>query len=140
MKIAINADTRKVLSWTGETIEALAMTRRDAFPVEVKFIQGAKYVELPVGAVGVLALKSRGVWGDVVRADGGSWVKAGEGRDAVYTFFLALDTVALGALFSGEPNNVELAMEISWSYTLGTLAVRETAVAVDVNVANDYIR
>ena len=57
MKIAINSDTRKVLSWGGELISGLSMTRRDVFPVELKFIQGAGYVDLPDGSTGQLALK-----------------------------------------------------------------------------------
>lgn len=139
MKIAINSDTRKVLSWGGELISDLAMTRRDVFPIEVKFIQGAGYVDLPDGSTGQLALKELGAWNGAIRASA-SWVKSGAGRTAVYTFMLSLDTPELNALFAEEPNSVSMAMEITWSYSIGSLQVRETAVAVPVIVSNDYIR
>lgn len=139
MKLAINADTRKVLSWGGEVIAGLAMTRRDVFPVEVKFIQGAGYVDLPDGSTGQLALKELGAWNGAIQASA-NWVKSGSGRAAVYTFMLSMDTPELNGLFAAEPDSVNMAMEITWSYSIGSLQVRETAVAVPVVVSNDYIR
>lgn len=140
MRLAINADTRKVVTWAGEAIAGLSMTRRDVFPVELKFIQGVGYLELPEGATGQLALKQVGQWSGVILASGGDWVKTGEGREAVYTFLLSLDTPELNALFSQEPDSAALALEVTWSYPLGSLQARKTATAVPVTVSNDYIR
>lgn len=139
MKLAINSDTRKVLSWAGEAITGLTMTRRDVFPVEVKFIQGAGYGDLPDGSTGQLALKELGAWNGAIRATA-DWVKSGSGRNAVYTFMLSLDTPELNALFTAEPDSVSMAMEITWSYPVGSSVARETAAAVPVIVSNDYIR
>jgi hypothetical protein len=118
MKLAINSDTRRVLSWGGEAITGLTMTRRDVFPVELKFIQGAGYGDLPDGSAGQLALKELGAWNGAIRATA-DWVKSGSGRNAVYTFMLSLDTPELNALFTAEPDSVNMAMEITWSYPVG---------------------
>ena len=138
MRIAIDLDSRKVLTWTGVDVEVLAMTCRDRFPVDVKFISSGRYVDLPSEALGALSLKVPGAWSGVVRAAGGQWVKVGVGKDAVYGFFLRLDTVELLELFAGEPDSVNLALELEWSY--GTPSVRNTSFPVPVVVSNDYIR
>ncbi len=126
------------MTWTGVAVEVLAMTCRDKFPVDVKFISLGRYVDLPSGALGALSLKVPGSWSGVVRATGGQWTKTGVGKDAVYGFFLRLDTVELLELFAGEPSSVDLAMELEWSY--GAPSVRSTSVPVPVVVSNDYIR
>jgi hypothetical protein len=136
MKIAINTDTRQVVTWAGEPVAGLAMTRRDKFPVEVKFISGATYVALPSGASLKLGLKAAGDFGGNTRAGSVQWVESGAGRTAVYTFFLNLDTVEMNALFAAEPESVAMALEVEWSYD----TMRLTVVPVPVAMANDYIR
>ena len=138
MRIAIDVDSRNVLTWAGVAIEALDATCRDRFPVNVKFISNGRYVELPSDAVGTLSLKVPGAWAGNVIASGGAWVKTGAEKTAVYSFFLRLDTVELAALFAAEPDSVALAIEIEWSY--GSPMVRSTSRPLPVTVANDYIR
>ena len=138
MRIAIDVDSRNVLTWAGVAIPALDATCRDRFPVDVKFISNGRYVELPSDAVGVLAVKVPGAWAGNVIANGGTWVKTGAGKTAVYSFFLRLDTVELAALFASEPDSVALAIELEWSY--GSPVVRNTSRPLPLTVANDYIR
>lgn len=137
MRIAINLDTRQVVSWANEPVESLAMTRSDRFPVEVRFIQGAGYVSLPAGAAGKLFLKPAGQYAAPAVAAASQWSATGiGGRNALYTFDLNLDTIQVAALFAQEPATVATALEIEWAYG----NVRQTSAPVSVALANEYIR
>jgi hypothetical protein len=139
MQIAIDLSTRSVLSWTGEPITALSMTCRDRFPVDLRFISGGRFVELPEDAAGKLSMKVPEVFAGLVRATAESWVKSVVARVVTYQFFLRLDTVELLELFLSEPESVNLAMEVEWSYGADP-TVRQTSTPVPVVVLNDYIR
>jgi hypothetical protein len=136
MKIAINTETRGIVTWAGEPVSVLAMTRRDKFPVEIKFISGASYVALPEGAEVKLSLNAAGDFGSESAADISGGEVSGVGRGAVYTFLLNLDVARLDALFAGEPAVVDMVLEVQWSHG----STRLTAVPVAVAVSNDYIR
>jgi hypothetical protein len=141
MRIAIQKDTRQVVSWANEAIASLSFTRRDKFPVEVRFIEGAGYATLPAGATGRLALKLPGDYAGAARVVSPAWVISGTGRNTTYTFLVDLNTQEVATLFSQEPASISLALEIEWVYSQGGLTgVRQTSVPVPVIVANDYIR
>jgi hypothetical protein len=139
MRIAINTETRKVVTWAAEPLTSLAMTRGDKFPVEVKFISGPTYIALPLGAAGKISLKRAGDFaGDTVAA--ALWTASGEGRNAVYSFFLDLDTVELNDFFDQEQPSLDFALEIEWVHPVGTNTLRQSSLPVPVVVSNDYIR
>lgn len=136
MRIAIDTDSRKVLTWQGVALESLDVVRRDRFPLEVKMIFGASAKELPVDATGAFALKVPGAFASTPIASASSWLKSGSGSSAVYTFDVNLNTAAMATLFVGEPASVSLVLEVAWAYA----GVRLTSVPLPVVVANDYIR
>ena len=134
MKIAIDTETRAVLTWRGEALLSLPMTRGDRFPVEVKFISSGKFVELASGAAGRLMLKRPGAYASAPAAAAASWVKSGAAASCVYTFDLGLNTQELTALLTGA--SVDLVLEIEWGY--GNIV--QSTVPVSVAVARDYIQ
>ena len=141
MRIAIQKDTRQVVSWANEAIDSLSATRRDKFPVEVRFIEGAGYAALPAGAAGRLTLKLPGDYAGTPRVVTTAWAISGTGRNTIYTFPVDLNTQELATLFAQEPASISLVLEIEWVYNQGGLTgIRQTSVPVPVLVANDYIR
>lgn len=139
MQIAIDLSTRTVMTWTGVAISSLAMTCRDRFLVDVRFISNGKFVELPEGAEGKLGLKTPKAWAGQARAYSLSWEKT-IAKPVVYRLFLRLDTIELIELFVGEPESVNLEMELEWTYSLGLTPIRQTSKPVPVVISNDYIR
>lgn len=139
MQIAIDLSTRTVMTWTGVAISSLAMTCRDRFLVDVRFISNGKFVELPEGAEGKLGLKTPKAWAGQARAYSLSWEKT-IAKPVVYRLFLRLDTAELIELFAGEPESVDLEMELEWTYSLGSTPIRQTSKPVPVIISNDYIR
>lgn len=134
MKIAIDTETRAVLTWRGGEVPPLSMTRGDRFPVEVKFISSGKFVEWPAMASGKLMLKQPGAYTALPVASALGWVKSGSGANAVYKFDLNLNTVELNALLTGA--SVNLVLEIEWIYE----NVTQSSVPVQVVVSKDYIQ
>jgi hypothetical protein len=140
MRIAINTETRQVVTWANEPLTSMELTRGDKFPLEIKFIAGAGYVELPAGAAVKVVFKQIGQYGGQILAGAVEWVKAGAASKAVYTVLLDMNTIQLNAALGADTPSIDLAMEIEWRYTQGSLAVRQTATPVPVTLSNDYIR
>jgi hypothetical protein len=136
MRIAIDTDSRKVLTWQGVALESIDVVRRDRFPLEVKMIFGASAKELPADATGAFAIKVPGMFASGAIASASAWAKTGTGSSAIYTFDVNLNTSGMATLFTGEPASVNLVLEVAWTYT----GVRLTSVPLPVVVANDYIR
>ena len=139
MQIAIDLSTRSVLSWAGVPVDRLAMTRGDKFPVDVKFIYGNGYLELPGEGAGKLFLKHAEDYAGGPLAGAIGWEKTGSKRNALYSFYLNLHTAEMDALFADERAAVVLTLEIQYEYLLGNL-VRQSTLPVLVDITNDYIR
>ena len=134
MKIAIDTETRAVLTWRGEALLSLPMTRGDRFPVELRFISGGKFSSLPEGASGKLMLKRAGAYAADPLAASLGWVKSGAAANTIYTFSLNLNTVQINSALTG--NTLELALEVEWSHG-DTI---QSSLPVSVVVARDYIQ
>lgn len=140
MRIAIDTDSRRVLTWQGVAVEELSFSRLARFPVEVKMLRGPSVISLPDGAAARLALKTLGAYAGVFVALAGAWIKSGTAASTVYTFDLDLNTAAIEALFSSNTTTLDLVMEIEWTYSYNGLPVRQTSLPVPVSLGNSYIR
>jgi hypothetical protein len=140
MRIAINTETRGVVTWAGTVIESLQITRGDSFPLEIKFIQGNGYVDMPTNAQARIAFKAAGGFASEILAGSVLWEKAGSGAKAVYSMALNFNTTPIQALFASEPASLNLVMEFEWSYSINSQFIRQTTIPVPVVLANDYAR
>jgi hypothetical protein len=136
MRIAIDTETKRLLTWGSAPISSLQATRHDRFPVELRFLAAGSYAELPAEAEGRLSVKRPGDFAGPTLAAATSWVKSGVGARSIYAFDLGLGTAEIATLFSEEPASIDLVLEIQW--TIGSQ--RLTATPVPLVLANDYIR
>ena len=134
MRIAIDTESRAIVTWQGGEIASLSMTRGDRFPLEVRFISGGKFSSLPDDASGRLMLKLAGAYAADPLAAALGWVKSGTAANTIYTFSLNLNTVQLNSALTGD--TLELALEVEWSHG-NTI---QSSVPVSVVVARDYIQ
>jgi hypothetical protein len=140
MRIAINTETRRVVTWAGAAIESLQITRGDSFPLEIKFIQGNGYVDVPENTAARVAFKAVGEFASEILAGSVLWQKAGVGSKAVYSMALNFNTTPIEGLFASEPASLNLVMEFEWSYSINSQFIRQTTIPVPVVLANDYAR
>lgn len=134
MKLAIDSETRKILTWQGQEIASLAMTRGDRFPLELRFISGGKFSSLPEGALGKLMLKRPGAYAADPLAAALVWVKSGAAANAIYTFSLNLNTLELKSALVND--TIALVLEVQWTHG----EIVQTSLPLPVVVAQDYIQ
>jgi hypothetical protein len=134
MRIAIDTDTRKILTWRGVDLASLSMTRGDRFPLEVRFVSAGKFASLPDGATGKLMLKRPGAYAADPLAAALGWVKSGEAANTIYTFSLNLNTVELKSALVGD--TLAMVLEVEWSHG----QIVQTSLPLPVVVAQDYIQ
>jgi hypothetical protein len=134
MRIAIDTDTRKILTWRGVDLASLSMTRGDRFPLELRFISAGKFASLPDGATGKLMLKRPGAYAADPLAAALGWVKSGEAANTIYTFSLNLNTVELKSALVGD--TLAMVLEVEWSHG----QIVQTSLPLPVVVAQDYIQ
>lgn len=136
MRIAVNLDTGAVTTWLMQSLANTRLKRRDQFPVEVKFHRGGNFEQLPDAATGTLGIKraagseNTGFLAFVI-----GWTRSGTGKDAVYTFALNLNTVAIGEEFTAGIETITARLEIERTAP----GLRRSSATLDLIIEDDLI-
>ena len=143
MQLAVNLDSRAIVSWGGVPLESLSMTRNDRVAIELKFVRGGGFVALPPGSRVSVGVKRPGFYSETARAIGASGSPVGAGRRAFYPVDLILNTVEMNALFVSEPASVDMVLEIeirALDQPSPASRYLKTAIPVPLVVLNEYLR
>lgn len=143
MQLAVNLDSRAIVSWGGLALESLSMTRNDRVAIELKFIRGSGFIALPVDSRVSVGVKRPGFFNEGVRAIGVAGAVIGSGRKAFYPVDLVLNTVEMNALFTQEPASVDAILEIeiqALNQPAPAQRYLKTAIPIPLVVLNEYLR
>jgi len=109
MKLTINLETKQKVGGADLVFKSL-----DLVPVEVSFLSGTNFVDLPMDASGRIGIKRNPSDAEFL-SQSSSWSKSGIGSTAVYTFDLNFNTEAILTAL-GSTNSIPAFLEVEWHY------------------------
>lgn len=119
MRLVLDLDN---LTWRNPAnpaaaLPSISMRRGDVISVDVAIRKAGAAHELPSDATGILQINPAGTYGTAAKIAGAtSFTKLGAGREALYCFTVTLGGAAMDTAFTGNPAEVEAAMELQLSF------------------------
>lgn len=111
--------------------------------IALRFWRAGQRVALAEGATGKFGIKQRYKFDGPLLALAAEWTKVGEGAEAVYNFYPALDTVALATLLNSgdaDPDNDERFLDCMAEFRWLESGKKHRSQTIDTVVSNDVLK